>query len=205
VRTLQQCLKRWRRQLDAFARPRRIVLREETTSSLGKRAAPAGQPVRTPAVSDGLACRHLIAQAFSLKPLQHEREESKEREAVLEAAGSPRSTLVQRCEAQGMRPEVTGTRIHSSCSSLGPAASRLLRVSEGNRTLTSWFTARHAVTATPQTPCRFEVITQLPCPVAATFPRQLDKPALQGAVASLLEICPLGGGCGSWPPSASSP
>ena len=28
------------------------------------------------------------------------------------------------------------------------------RVSEGSRTLTSWFTARHAATATPQTPCQ---------------------------------------------------
>ena len=48
------------------------------------------------------------------------------RGAVLEAAGSPRSTLVWM---------QTG-------------------VSEGSRTLTSWFTARHAATATPQTPCQ---------------------------------------------------
>ena len=55
-------------------------------------------------------------------------EESNPVRAVLEAAGSPRSTLVY--------------------VPLKWAA----RVSEGSRTLTSWFTARHAATATPQTP-----------------------------------------------------
>ena len=33
-----------------------------------------------------------------------------------------------------------------------PGAHSCIRVSEGSRTLTSWFTARHAATATPQTP-----------------------------------------------------
>ena len=33
-----------------------------------------------------------------------------------------------------------------------PGAHSCNRVSEGSRTLTSWFTARHAATATPQTP-----------------------------------------------------
>ena len=36
--------------------------------------------------------------------------------------------------------------------SCNAALYRAVRVSEGSRTLTSWFTARHAATATPQTP-----------------------------------------------------
>src|SRR3954471_20909740 len=34
-----------------------------------------------------------------------------------------------------------------------PVTRRAARVSERSRTLTSWFTARRAATATPQTPC----------------------------------------------------